>query len=87
MMVEDGKAEDSSDDDIDSNIRNKIFSDIGTEEMEALLALTTYISPVLAIDEYENFRGLIKNFAQHSPDGLKSLLEKLTKSQVEELTN
>lgn len=86
MMAEErGKDTDESDDDVMMNIRDKMFKDVGTEEMEAALALTTFISPVLDIDEYDTFRDLIKSYSTNSLFKLKTLAETLNKTELEEL--
>ena len=59
------------------------LKEFNSEEMEASLGLTTYLTPLDSFDEYDYFRTLTKNFQQSD---LSILIKTLNKPQVEKLT-
>jgi hypothetical protein len=60
------------------------FKDFNSEELEANLALTTFLHPLSDFDDYEFFRSLVKSFAAND---LQIIVSSMNRPQVEKLTN
>lgn len=60
------------------------FKDFNSEELEANLALTTFINPLSEFDDFETFREMVKSF---QADDLNTIIKSLNKVQVEKLMN
>jgi hypothetical protein len=65
------------------NSIKETLKDFNSEEMEASLGLTTYLTPLDTFDEYEYFRNLIKSLQQSD---LSVLVKHLNKIQLQKLT-
>ena len=55
-----------------------------SEEMEASLGLTQYLSPLDNFDDYDYFRTLVQSFRKQD---LATLVQALNRPQMEQLTN
>ena len=60
------------------------FKDFNSEELEANLALTTFLHPLSEFDDYEYFRSMVKCF---NSNDLQILVSNLNKLQVDKLMN
>ena len=76
--------------DIDEGSKNSKISmkdplrNFNSEEMEASLGLTQYLSPLDNFDDYDYFRTLVQSFRKQD---LATLVQALNRPQMEQLTN
>lgn len=63
----------------------KSFKNVDTEEMEATLAIATYIDPLQDFDEYDHFREFLKNIG--SSRSFSVFTSHLSKEDLERLSN
>ncbi|CAG9324982.1 unnamed protein product [Blepharisma stoltei] len=71
----------------ESDEYKKMLKNADTEEMEATLAIASFMDPLQDLDEYEQFRGFIKRLSTASPNALSFLMAKLEKEKVAHLSS